>query len=382
MANQPTERRLAVYRSESAFALAWGVLPEEAQAKLSHRGLHDPSIWNALLEGMPTAVLLSEFASGLCGPLTESGIVRWSELGNDLVLLGQASEAAAKARESGIAQLSDLAMIVESAERNRANRGVATAQDLKRLEAESLAFVPKAWLGREVRRPELLDSTGERATAEKKLRAKWAKEVAGILVEAELPFARQAGDLSGEALTRCCRGLRAKTLAKRVRAWRPFRRYLVSQSSCYFPTGVGEVLHYLELQASVGAAQSFYGNFLTALKFFEEAGEQDTNQLLHVEPALVNLVKEHRALTPKLPGRGGQAPPYLLKILAAVERVVVDEEQRDYVRFFGWVFLIRHWASLRVDDCSGIRPADIEQRSRGISGRLERTKVSGPGKTT
>ena len=159
MANQPTERRLAVYRSESAFALAWGVLPEEAQAKLSHRGLHDPSIWNALLEGMPTAVLLSEFASGLCGPLTESGIVRWSELGNDLVLLGQASEAAAKARESGIAQLSDLAMIVESAERNRANRGVVTAQDLKRLEAESLAFVPKAWLGREVRRPELLDSS-------------------------------------------------------------------------------------------------------------------------------------------------------------------------------------------------------------------------------
>ena len=382
MANQPSERRLAVYQSESAFALAWGVLPEEAQTKLSQKGLHDPSIWNALLEGMPTGAQMADFANGLCGALTDSGMQRWTELGPDLVLLGEASAAAAAARESGVAQLCDLAMIVERAERQRASRGVATTQDLKRLEAESLAFVPKAWTGREVRRPELADSTGERAAAEKTQRARWAKEVAGILVEAQLPFARQAGDLLGDALTRCCRGLRAKTLAKRVRAWRPFRRYLIAQTATHFPTDIGSVLHYLELAAAGGAAQSFYGNFLTSLKFFEEAGEQVSSKLLHLEPALVNLVKEQKALTPKLPGRGGQAPPYLLNILAAVERVVVDEAQKDFIRFFGWVFLVRHWAALRVDDCAGIRPADIEKRRRGTSGRLERTKVSGPGKAT
>ena len=382
MANQPTGRRLAVYQSEATFAFAWGALPVEAQAKLEAKGLRDPSIWNALVESMPLASELSAFADGLCGALVDSGMLRWSELGPDLLLLGKASAAAAAARESGVAQISDMAMIVEQSERQRATRGVTTAQDLKRLEAESLALVPKVWIGREVRRSELPDSTGERATAEKNLRAKWAKEVAGILVEAELPFARQAGDLSGDALTRCCRGLRAKTLAKRVRAWRPFRRYLIAQASTYFPSDAGSVLHYLELAAAGGAAQSFYGNFLSALKFFEEAGEQVLGKLLHQELALVNFVKEQRALTPKLPGRGGQAPPYLLQILAAVERVVVDDAQKDFIRFYGWVFLVRHWAALRVDDCAGIRPSDIEKRRRGVAGRLERTKVSGPGKST
>ena len=256
MANQPTDRRLAVYQCEATFAFAWSALPLEAQAKLESKGLRDPSILHALVEGMPSELELAAFADGLCGALVDSGNLRWSELGADLLLLGKASAAAAAARESGVAQISDMAMIVEQSERQRAARGVATSQNLKRLEADSLALVPKAWTGRGVRRAELPDSTGERAAAEKTLRAKWAKEVVGILVEADLPFARQAGNLSGDALTRCCRGLRAKTLAKRVRAWRPFRRYLVAQASTYFPVDAGVVLHYLELTAAGGAAQS------------------------------------------------------------------------------------------------------------------------------
>ena len=143
MANQPSERRLAVYQSEATFAFAWSALPLEAQAKLESKGLRDPSILHALVEGMPLEAELAAFADGLCGALVDSGMLRWSELGPDLLLLGKASAAAAAARESGVAHISDMAMIVEQSERQRATRGVATAQDLKRLEAESLALVPK-----------------------------------------------------------------------------------------------------------------------------------------------------------------------------------------------------------------------------------------------
>ena len=62
-----------------------------------------------------------------------------------------------------------------------------------------------------------------------------------------------------------------------------------------------------------------------------------SGNLLHQELALVNFVKEQRALTPKPPSRGGQAPPYLLQILAAVERVVIDDAQKDFIRkTLGW----------------------------------------------
>ena len=41
---------------------------------------------------------------------------------------------------------------------------------------------------------------------------------------------------------------------------------------------------------------------------------------------------------------------------------------------------MRHWASLRWDDCQGLNPGTFKRLARGLTAQLPRTKTSGPGK--
>ena len=76
----------------------------------------------------------------------------------------------------------------------------------------------------------------EREDAEAAERLKRGKEVLGLILEADLPFAQNASATSGLAISlRCCKGLRAATLRKRVRDWRPVRRFLLADGSSPFP---------------------------------------------------------------------------------------------------------------------------------------------------
>ena len=77
-----------------------------------------------------------------------------------------------------------------------------------------------------------------------------------------------------------------------------------------------------------------------------------------------------------------QAPPLLLSMKEALERTVVNEELPVFHRAYAWYRLVRHWASLRFDDTSGLPPSTLERRSRGLYGVLERTKTSGADKGT
>ena len=67
--------------------------------------------------------------------------------------------------------------------------------------------------------------------------------------EAELPFVATVTsqvDPSSAVLARCCQGLAANTLAKRLRDWHQFRRYLVLEGVVPpFPRGEADVLDYL-----------------------------------------------------------------------------------------------------------------------------------------
>ena len=103
--------------------------------------------------------------------------------------------------------------------------------------AEHLAELLDQWRGKRYRRKEVARNTQEREQAEEKKAARWAKEVLGLLLEADLPFAESArrsrGGVDGPSMLRCCRGLRPNTLKKRVTDWRPFhrctnQRYIIS----------------------------------------------------------------------------------------------------------------------------------------------------------
>ena len=101
---------------------------------------------------------------------------------------------------------------------------------------------------------------------------------------------------------RCCRGLRPNTLAKRVRDWRPFQRFLLAHGMPTFPTCADHVLRYFEVREQENAPRTCYECLLQSLRFFEEAGERPAFALLHKLPAVTSAAKEAaaaRALDPE-----------------------------------------------------------------------------------
>ena len=120
-------------------------------------------------------------------------------------------------------------------------------------------------------------------------------------------------------------------------------------------------------------------------RFLEEAGEVPEAERLHSDPALANAEKElslAAAATTAQSSRQtrGQAPQLPLAVLAALERAVLNSELPAYHRAFAGFRLLRHWCSLRWDDTQGLPPSSLEERARGVTGTLDRTKTSGRGK--
>ena len=149
--------------------------------------------------------------------------------------------------------------------------------------------------------------------------------MAGLLLEAKLPFSASLGPraLEGEAPLRCCRGLRAKTLAQRVACWRPFRRWLLANDHGPWPTTAALVLEYLAVVGGEGAARTTQSSLLSSLRFLEEAGEVPEGERLSQSPAVKNAVREGSgAGQPEREKKAGtgQAPPLLLAIIVALRR--------------------------------------------------------------
>ena len=111
------------------------------------------------------------------------------------------------ARVEGVALTADLHHYEAEGERARVKR------DLRVIEAHGLTSLPTEWRGKRYKRTEGATEQA-RATAEHKERARRGKELAALLLEADLPFAYAPGVATAEegALLRCCRGLSAKTL--------------------------------------------------------------------------------------------------------------------------------------------------------------------------
>ena len=61
---------------------------------------------------------------------------------------------------------------------------------------------------------------------------------------------------------------------------------------------------------------------------------------------------------------------------------MLDSTLPLFHRAYAWYRLTRHWASLRFHDTSGMPPATMARRARGLVGVLERTKTSGADKGT
>ena len=154
---------------------------------------------------------------------SDEEIDKWLEQAEDFYAL--ACDLAPSAHKRvGLIQSLELSADLET--HRRAGHLLKEKEDLRKLEVVALTDMPTAWRGNVYRRTESADTAHKREEDEQKERARWAKELAGLLLEANLPLAGNLGSssLNGASL-RCCRGLRARTLAQRVSCWRPFRRW-------------------------------------------------------------------------------------------------------------------------------------------------------------
>ena len=149
--------------------------------------------------------------------------------------------------------------------------------DLQRLALASLACLPREWRGKRYRRTEGQSTEHAREEGERQERLRQGRQVAALLVEANLPFARALGAqaLEQEAPLRCCRGLRADTLAQRLACCRPFSRWLTLRGYGPFPTSEEMVLEYLDLRASENAPRTALASLISSLRFERLLQEDD-----------------------------------------------------------------------------------------------------------
>jgi hypothetical protein len=366
---------------------AWNDLGEGLRARLTARGLASPLIWAGLRgdRGKLQSVL-----SGL-GVLSVDAAKHTDEL-TQCLGLQQAAKSPGERWVEGTARLSNLQLAAEVGAAEKKRRVDEQAKILTKLQATAVARKPAEWKGRKYQRADAAGDENARKKTEARDRDRWMRRVFTLLLNTDLPFGVEAAAKgwshdSADA-ARCYRGLRAATLKKRVSDVGPFLRFLQAETGKRFPNSVSDVLRYFAVRQAEEAARSVYGTLLTALGFFEEAGELPKELRLSNTPALQGAAKEFEAKRRLLAEQRGeptarkQAPPMLLSVLAAVEKVVLDETVPMYIRGYAWYRLLRHWASLRFSDTGGLPPSTVIRRARGISGTLTHTKTTGADKST
>ena len=279
MASLPQARH-GVEAASLASTSAMSELPEVAVGALQKAGIGDCRFWARIVEGEDDAEgVLLDTVLGLCGPLDfefdDGNLLLWDTLVPELMGLVETAKGPARRSEKRMSEVNDIQIALDHALRERGRREEKETLDQVRLAVYDPPSAGREWQPKKYRRGTTGDGPDEREKAEDTERERWAREVLNLIREARLPFLQTTGATTGTSVEqRCCLGLRARTLAKRVRDWRPFRRYLLGQHLSPFPIMVESVLAFFEVRENEGVAQNFYADFKAALKFMELAGER------------------------------------------------------------------------------------------------------------
>ena len=174
--------------------------------------------------------------------------------------------------------------------------------------------------------------------------------------------------------------MRASTIHKRVREWAKYRRWLEGIQRVGWPEELPHVVDYLMDLRETGAPFSVPRAFGAALSFFEKAAGLPPGGRLSEDPtyrkALDQVIRDKEMLAKERK----VAPLYPVKVIIALELLVVDEEQPELMRFMAWVKLFKIWTASRTGDLMGLSPQSLRLGKAGLQGVYWQTKVSGPGK--
>ena len=364
--------------------MAWTSLDGDFKDALNLLELDSPLAWTGLLESDDRGVVQDAMlALGLLEVDAPSVTARI----DGAQRLFRAARGIGASWGRAFANMSSVQVTLDMDFENKRQRCEEQHAAYARAQAAHAFDLPTEWRGKRYRRREAAGDAAGREKAEEADRKRWGREVLRILLETDLPFAKELkerglGYDSLEAIS-CLRALRANTLRKRAKDLGPLTRYQVAHGKSYFPSQASEVMAYFSALRDGQAARTAYGAALAALRFFEEAGRRPRADCLHLLSFLQGAAKELAAARAQETAGVGrqakrQAPPMPVALVGALELVVRDEGRPAFHRFYAWYRLLRHWCGLRFHDTGALPSCSLERRARGLYGVLFRTKTSGP----
>jgi hypothetical protein len=121
-------------------------------------------------------------------------------------------------------------------------------------------------------------------------------------------------------------------------------------------------------------------SFGTTLAFFERAAGIGPGAAISSDVAFKRaLDMTNKEMEQRKPEKK-QAPLLPLKVIAAMEMLVMSPSNGTFVRFSAWCKLVKIWTASRTDDLQGISLKTMKFTKAGLFGIFWKTKVSGPGK--
>ena len=290
------------------------------------------------------------------------------------------------------AALDQLHVVTSTVAELSAERAVREAKR-QRLEAQAREELPPdhrvtpppparpRWPGR--MRQQMADASTNtaKADAEEKERARWVDELVQILIEADTPAVHIAAETPDpqKTLRRAAAGRRAKTLRKKVRSWKAFRKYLLRVYGQPWPTSATQMAEYADVRAQEPCGATFFDAFCQAASFMEKAGGFQHDDMLSAKDWFKNQIADMKAhaciLHPK-----GTALRFPICFIHAWERLVSDPTEDPYARMFVWMILVMWWSTLRWDDGQWVDVDSMRLDKRGFSATLRRTKTTGSDK--
>ena len=223
-------------------------------------------------------------------------------------------------------------------------------------------------------------------TVKRREQGQWeveAGKVVDVLEEnADLPIVRGAEGSKDprEFLKATVGAYRASTLRKRLREWKKFLTWLEIVHQVRWPSRRAHAIDYLVELRLTEAPPTVPQSFGTTLAFFERAAGIGPGAAIPSDVAFKRaLDMTNKEMEQKRPEKK-QAPLLPLKVIAAMEMLVVSPSNGTFVRFSAWCKLVKIWTASRTDDLQGISLKAMKFTKAGLHGIFWKTKVSGPGK--
>jgi hypothetical protein len=218
--------------------------------------------------------------------------------------------------------------------------------------------------------------------ADRLLMKKWGSRLAAIMKGGTTPswhLSAAASDPQA-AMAGLVGKSRPATLAKRVRAWEIFSKWLMGDRGRSWPVGPVDLVDYLAARVAEGCPPSLPEGFRSAVLWIEARSGLAPDEMYgrseffrkNVDRADVLAMTDAEAVQ--------KAPRFPVVVIGALECKVMSTRALLGLRIMPWARLLKVYGTMRWDDLQRLKPRDVHLRAGGLVGRLSQTKTSGAGK--